>query len=222
MKSILFVLLFLPLTLFATYCIPNCNCRTDWTLELRGAYYHIPSKTVKNIYSSHWIDYQVEAAKRVHPFIEVWGGVCWAYKQGNTTRIYGSYKDEFKDRTRMYILPISLGLKGIYSILPCVDIYAGAGVCYSFLKIKNFCKERYSEFGLSHSPFKKAIYRNQFGGVFKIGVQFAMSTSTFLDIFVDYNIQSFHMTHKRDLRDIFKHDANCSGFKVGAGFGVYF
>lgn len=218
--TVLFTLLFLPLGICATNCIPDCETATDWTLEVRGAYYYVPNKSLKRVYTDNWIDYEVEAAKRIHPFIEIWGGVNWATKHGHTKRDY--YGITFKDSTRIFVLPVSLGLKVIYPLFPYVDVYAGAGVCYSFLKIKNFCKEHYSYLGFSDSPFKKAIYKNEFGGVFKVGFQVAMSDSTFLDFFVDYYAQRFHLSHKTDPRDVFKRHVDCSGFKFGAGFGVYF
>lgn len=224
MKNVifLFTLFLLPLSLLATDCIPDCDTETDWTLEVRGAYYYLPNKSIEKVYTSNWLDYQVEVAKRIHPFVEVWGGMCWANKHGHTRRKYGPYSYAFEDKTKMSVLPVSLGLKAVYPLFPYVDVYMGAGVSYSFLRIKNFCKEHYSDWGLSHSPFKKAIYKNQFGGVFKLGFQVAMSTTTFLDFFVDYYLQRFHLSHKVDSRDIFRRNVDCSGFKFGAGFGVYF
>lgn len=218
--AILCTFLFFPFGIWATDCIPDCEAATDWTLEVRGAYYYVPNKSVERVYTSDWIDYEVEAAKRIHPFVEVWGGVNWASKHGHTKRDY--YGITFKDSTKIFVLPVSLGLKLIYPLFPYVDIYAGFGICYSFLKIKNFCKERYSYWSFSHSPFKKGIYKNEVGGVFKAGFQVAMSDSTFLDFFVDYYAQRFHLSHKTDLRDVFKRHVDCSGFKFGAGFGVYF
>lgn len=226
MKHIMlfFTLIFLPLRLLATECIPDCQMETDWTLEVRGAYYDLSSKAIEKIYTNSWLDYQVEGAKRVHRLWEVWGGICWASKHGHTRRTYGSCDYKFKDSTKMFILPVSLGLKFIYPILPFIDIYAGVGVCYSFLKIKNFCKEEYSYWGLHRSPFKKNIYKSRLGGVFKLGFQYALSDSTFFDVFADYYLQHFHFSHKKGKsnRNIFNHDLDCSGFKFGAGFGVYF
>jgi hypothetical protein len=217
-----FILLLIPCGLFSTDCIPNCECETDWTLEVRGAYYQPSSKAFKKVYTNHLLDYQVEAAKRIYDFFEIWGGVSWANKHGHTRKTYGYFEYPFKDRTRISILPLSLGLKFIYPILPFVDIYAGAGVCYSFLEIRNSCKEHYSDWELSHSPFKKRIYRNDVGGLFKLGFQFAMSDSTFLDFFFDYYLQRFHLSRKDDHRNVFKRHIDCSGFKTGIGFGVYF
>ena len=220
--SIYLCVLLFSLGLQATNCIPNCDFNTDWTMEVRGAYYYLPGKAVKKIYSDEWLDYQVEIAKRVHPFVEVWGGVSWASKHGHMHERAGYYNYRFKNSTSMTIVPLNIGLKAIYPILPYVDVYAGLGACYSFLRIKNFCKENYAYHGLSDSPFKKAIYKNQFGGVFKLGLQYAMSMSTYLDFFADYYTQNFEISHRKDRRDVFKRKVDCSGFKLGIGFGVYF
>ena len=220
--TLFFAFFLLPFTLFSTDCIPDCDTETDWTLEVRGAYYYVPNKAVEKVYTSDWLDYQVEVAKRVHPFVEVWGGFNMASKHGHASRVYGSYDYRFKDSTRVYVLPFSLGLKLIYPLFPFVDVYAGAGACYSFLKIKNFCKEHYSSMGISRSPFRKAIYKNDVGGVFKVGFQVALSETTFLDFFTDYYAQRFKLSEKSDPRYVFKRHIDCSGFKFGAGFGVYF
>lgn len=217
-------LLFLPFRLLSTDCIPDCETETDWTLEVRLAYYNLSSSVIKKIYTDDWLDYQVETAKRIHPFLEVWGGVCWASKHGHTRRTYGSIDHKFRNRTRMSILPISLGLKFIYAIFPCVDAYAGVGICYSFLKVKNRCKDHYSDWGLSHSPFTRSIYKNGLGAVFKIGFHYAMSQTTFLDFFTDYYAQGFHFSDKKRKSNpnIFRRHLDVSGFKFGGGFGVYF
>gem|GEM_PF-1457074 len=215
-----FALLFFPFQMFATDCLPDCDCETDWTLEVRGAYYYLPDRALKKVYTPHWMDYEVETAKRVHDFIEVWGGVSWASRKGHGHRIYRH--EDLRERTTLFLLPISLGLKVIYPILPCLDVYLGAGISYSFLKIKYFCREHFFQEELSRSSLKKAIYKNEFGGLFKVGCQWAMSDSTFLDFFVDYQGQRFRLSHKDHRRNLFSHPLDCSGFKFGAGCGVYF
>ena len=221
--ALFFVLIFLPFGLQSTDCIPYCECDTDWTLEVRGAYYQPASKHLRQVYSQHLLDYQVTVAKRVHDFCEIWAEVDWAIKQGSGHKHYDYDYYGFKDKTRLSLLPVSLGLKLIYPILPFVDVYVGGGLSYSFLRIKNHCKEDYSYWEFHHAPFKKVIYKNSLGGVLKIGFQVAMSDSTFLDFFADYYFQKFHFSHVNESRgSFFKHHLDCSGFKFGAGFGVYF
>ncbi len=224
---ILLLTLLLPLRLLATDCI-SCECETDWTLEVRGAYYQPSSKRFSRVFTKHLLDYQVEAAKRIFPFGEIWAGVSWASKRAHTQ--YGSEYDsygfgEFRNRPKIFILPVSLGGKFIYPIMPRVDVYAGAGVCYSFLKIKNHFKhyDSYAE-GSFHHSFKKVIYKQNWGAIFKLGFQIAMSESTFLDFFADYYSQFFHISHHKEgiAHSLDKHELDCSGFKLGLALGVYF
>jgi outer membrane protein len=220
--TLFFTFLLLSLRLLATDCIPDCECETDWTLQVRGAYYQPNSKALRKVYTNHWLDYQVETAKRLDNFCEMWAGVCWASKRGHTRSAF-NYEDHlFKDKTKIFVLPLSLGFKFIYPILPFIDVYVGGGVCYSFLKIRNCCKEYDSDRSFSHFHFKKAIYQNDVGAVIKLGFQWAMSDSTFLDFFADYYGQTFRLSHKDNHHNVFKHYVDCSGFKFGAGFGVYF
>jgi hypothetical protein len=95
------------------------------------------------------------------------------------------------------------------------------GASYSFLKMKHFCKQEYSYWGFSESPFKKSLRTSGWGGVCKVGIQYAMSHYTFLDVFVDYYLQHFYFSH-RDPRNVVGRHIDCSGFKYGAGIGVYF
>lgn len=216
-------LFFFPVSLPAALCNPDCESETNWTLEVRGAYYRPSSKKLKQMYSQCLIDYQITFAKRVHNYCEVWGEFDWVKKKG-TARHDDLYDvSRFKDRSRISIIPVSLGLKLIYPIFRCVDVYLGAGVSYSFLRIKNHSKDEYS-YAFSDLPFKKLIHKQGVGGLFKAGLQFAMSDSTYLDFFADYYLQKFHFSHREDRqgRSLFKHHLDCSGFKFGAGFGVYF
>lgn len=205
-----------------TYCKP-------WTLNVRVAYYRPQSKEIKNMYSQSWIDFQVETSRTLMKYLDCWIGVSWTGKQHGKTEPFRYY---VKDKTKFFLLPVSIGLRLIYPILPCTELYLGAGVCYSFLEIRNHFKEDgyssscssyyFKQFG--SIPYKHHIHKSNWGGIFKAGVHYTMCDSTFLDIFVDYYLQDFHFSdHSEESRQcFFKKNANCSGFKIGAGLGVYF
>lgn len=231
LKAISFLLLlFLPFTVAARNMAFDCDERdTFWKLTVRGAYYHPSSRPIKKIFSSGWIDYQIESSFQVIDFVEVWGGVAWSLKQHGH---FSSSYEGFKIKTKMYVLPLSLGVKFIYPILPCVDFYLGAGGCYSFLKIHAHRPEDpysesddYSGYSVHHHHHpKRDIYKSGFGGVFKVGFQWDLGDNVFLDLFVDYFSQRFSFSRHDRLRGerVFKRHVDCSGFKYGAGVGVYF
>ncbi len=150
MKALSFLISFLLL--------PLCLLANDYSLEVRTACYSPTSKDVRDIYSCAWIDFEVFASKRISEYWEVWGEVDWTIKKGHSSR--GRYG--FKDRTRAWILPLSLGLRFVYPVSCRIKAYAGGGVSYSFLKIDNRCED-YDYSFYSSSPFKNHIYKNGFG-----------------------------------------------------------
>jgi outer membrane protein W len=212
------VTLLLPFGLQGFYCITDIE--TDWTLEVRGAYYQPSDKKIDKYYSNHWIDYELETSYRVNPFWDVWAGLSWARKH---TR-FRLHEDGLKNGSKIFVLPLAIGAKFSYPILPYAQIYTGVGLCYSFLKIQNKCMEHDSDVSFHRSPFKRNLLKSDWGGVIKLGVRVALSKSTFIDVFTDYYAQTFKLSHHETAskRVLFRHDIDVSGFKFGGGIGVYF
>jgi len=211
MKTVLYFFLLIGM--------PFSLCANDWTLDVRGAYYSPMSKDVREIYSRAWIDYQVLTSKRVAEYWELWGQVSWTIKKGHTSKGYFG----FKDSTRAWILPLSVGLRFIYPVACRTRAYLGAGVSYSFLKIDNRCEDFYDYSFFSSSPFKKHIRKGAPGALFKAGVLIDTGDNTFIDLFVDYFLQSFHLgRHDLFEEKVIGDHFRATGFKFGAGFGVNF
>lgn len=228
MKTLAFFLaIFFPCVIFSASCPDDCEDETDWTLEVRLAYYQPTYKQLTKVYSNQLIDYQVAVSKRVHNYFEIWGELDWTIKSSNVHRDDNFEFYGFKNRSRLSILPLSLGVKFIYPLFRCVDVYLGAGGTYSILRVRNkidIDSSFYERGYYASAPFKKEIYKYAFGGLFKAGIQIAMSSSTFLDIFADYISQRFSFSSHDDEsgRSLFKRHLDCSGFKFGVGLGVYF
>ena len=220
MKIFLFFLsLCLPFSLPALFCVTDCD--TDWKLEVRAAYYQPHSKQIGKIYSRSWLDYEVEASRRVGCFCEIWGGVYWANKHGRAdhSRLSG-----FKQPTNIHVLPLSMGAKFVYPLFPCAEVYFGAGPCYSFLRVHNHSHAHRSHWLLKDRPCKKNLYDYAWGGLFKTGIQIALCRTMFLDIFADYITQRFKVPSSEEAKrlGLIHGDIDCSGFKFGAGLGIYF
>ena len=223
-------------------CSPICNevrtptfiqnlpvyCEKLWTLDFRVAYYAPQSKKLRKVYSGSWMDVEVELSRSISNNIDVWAGFSWAI-QGHGKKHCEFYG--FKKQTSASILPLSLGLKWTYSILPCADIYFGAGVCYTFFTIHNRLKElgySYYEASWSNSflPYKDHYYKGAWGGIVKFGMHYDLSRIVFVDFFADYFYQKFHFSRHRNsfyYFDRYLHgEINLSGIKTGIGLGVYF
>lgn len=220
LRIILLLILSTSLSLVADDCF-------DWSLQLRGAYFASQSKIINKTNSQHWFDYQVEAAHNFENNWQLWTNVSWFTKKRPIKRdaFYGPaghYHDSSycrystnhnKKHRRLYILPLSLGLKYNLCITPCARFYLGAGPSYTFLKIKH-----------PISIFNKYITRQGIGALFKSGFQYDIGEYTFLDLFVDYLYQRFHFSQFDSYIDGYtkRKQMNIGGFKIGIGLGVYF
>lgn len=217
-------LLLLPVQIFAFDWGCECECERDWTLEVRGACFYPSSKLVRHEFSSCWLDYQVEASKRIYHHIDVWAGVSWMGKRGHRD----DYDFGIRERTKLSIVPISIGFKFVYPLGCGFHAYLGAGACYAFLTMKNDSDYSSYERSLIEDlpAFKKHIHKNSVGGIAKVGIQYEMGSSTFLDIFADYLTLRFNLsdilTQNQAGNAVFRNKFNCSGFKFGIGLGVYF
>jgi hypothetical protein len=213
MKIYIFLIfLFLPLALPAT----------EWTTEVRGAGYRLFSKKMKNIYAENWTDYQVEASQRLCKYFDFWIGVNWASKRSRLHR--DDYYLYSREKTHIYVLPLSAGCKFIYPLCRCLDFYLGGGICYSFLKIKNGSIDSSCHSFRGESFYTKWIKKDDVGGVAKLGIRWSMSCDSFLDVFVDYFSQHFHLSRSEALTmcACSLKRLDCSGLKYGLGIGVYF
>jgi hypothetical protein len=205
--------------LFSFLLIPLLLTASDYTLEVRTACFSPTEKKVRDIYSCAWIDFEVFVSKQISQYWQVWGEVDWTIKKGHSSR--GEFG--FKDRTRAWILPVSLGLRFVYPVTCRISAYAGGGLSYSFLKIDNRCEDYRNYSFYSSSPFKNHIYKNGLGGIAKVGLLIDTGDNTFIDIFADYIWLNFHLGHHHLFEErIFGRHFNASGFKFGGGFGIKF
>lgn len=105
----------------------DCCEPLDMTAEARVAYYHPSSHRVRRIYNNGWVDYQLELSKGLGCNWRVWTGVSGFSRKGDSIG--------FHDRTRLQLIPISLGAKYFYALGYGAKVYVGGAACYSFLRI---------------------------------------------------------------------------------------
>jgi len=218
----LFLLLLLILPFAPTFAQEECDdCDepllakewANWTMDLRIAYFHPSSKEVSKIFSHGWIDYEVEAARRIHEKIEFWAGVDWTHKKGHLhKKPYG-----YHNSALISIVPLSLGFKIVLPVTCNLEAYLGAGASYSFIKIRNHSDFYALELG--SRPYKKFAYKETFGGIGKLGLIYTYGKCTYFDFFADYYSVPAVKFSERQFQ---KRKLDLSGYKLGFGLGVFF
>jgi hypothetical protein len=181
----------------------NWSCG-DLAVEGRVAYFRPSSKKVQEIYGDGWADYQIEISKGFGENWRAWLGVSGFEKSGHSLG--------FHDKTKLSLIPVTLGAKYLFCLDACTKLYVGAGICYSSLSIKD------------HSNYvHEHISKGRVGGLFQVGVYYVFTEHFFADIFVDYLYQRFDFSKSHDYSQyVERHDLNLSGFKVGGGIGIKF
>ena len=203
MKTMKFCGFFLILISFWMPMDLEASCLSGFEVETKVSAFFPSSKIIRRIYSDTVPYYELEIAKTFCNDWQVWLGVGFLSNDG---RAIGC-----KNKTSFRLIPITLGLKYLYSVNSCMDLYTGAGACWSFLKNKD------------HSPFvHKNISDEALGGIFKLGFIYRIKERVFIDIFTEYLYQ--HFSFKRHYEDHYtiRHNLNMSGLKIGLGLGFNF
>jgi hypothetical protein len=237
----------IPRLLFCLFLLPIALSASKWSMEV-GPGFFSPDKSLKKAYEGGWIDYQLETSYAIDCHTEAWIGVNWiAKKRFSTERFYfrdsysysgsysfdssyysGSYSfdssyysddsssdwcysSEVNRRKQIWILPLSFGSKYFYNLTPRISVYLGAGVVYTYLRIEHrtaYFNEHFSKHGL--------------GAVIKSGLRYDWGKYTFVNLFVDYFHQNFHLSHLEREVSIDRKIMNLSALKIGFTVGVYF
>ncbi len=191
---------------FASNCCDTSCCERDWSFEIRGAAFLPLNSDLSDIYDSGWPTLEFEGTYDITKNVLLcgddllaWVNVGWTPECGNTK--------EWGYQTKLNLVPLSAGLEYAYNIYPCLDVYVGAGVAYSWLMLKNF-----DGFDTHHRQ------RSNVGGVAKSGFRYQIWNNFFIDVFADYYYTKFNDL-STDWQSI---EGNFSGFFVGGGLGYKF
>lgn len=161
-------------------------------LDFRVAGFIPNSNLFCDIYGTINPSYQVEVSHDLKCGLNVWGNFSYFNAHGKSV--------PFHNKTRLQFFPISAGFKYVYALRDCLDIYGGAGLCYTWLKEKN--KHCLSNTG------------NNFGGVFKLGMMKQYRCLNF-SLFTDYQLQKFIVK-----KSTCKKKVNANGLLLGGSIGI--
>lgn len=199
-KLLMFLALIISTPLIADWKCELQNWKTEiqtgWDVEFRVASFYPTSKLFRQVYPPARVTYGIDISRQFYCNSYLWIDVDWFNKWGHSVG-----PKEFRRGTSIDLIPVSMGLKYVLPVTSAIDAYAGAGVAYTFLHVRN------------HSRFvHEHVYRQGFGGVVKTGLKLKLGCY-FVDLFGDYLYQQFHF---------YGHHTEVGGFKIGGGLGASF
>jgi hypothetical protein len=192
---------------------PKLNCsyvREGFEWAVRAAAFLPISDRVTDIYPDAWGDYQIELSQNFCQDWSIWFNAQYTYAHGRSKDCDDCIGGI---RTKIELAPISLGARYNFYFGSCTDIYVGAGITCSFLRIHD------------HWPFvDQYIKKTNVGGLFKLGAKHYFTRFFFLEVFADYLLQRFHFSDNKCTACGFveRHDLILDGVTLGGGFGFHF
>jgi hypothetical protein len=171
----------------------------EWLPEIKGGYFFPTDHRFRKIYSGGGI-YALEINA------QAWGR--W-YAWANASYFSESGYSNQKSRTIITLIPTQIGLKYLFNFFDPYRFYLGFGATPTYLNTRD-----YSQYVI------RSVHKWGIGGVAKAGL-LINTGQFFLDLFADYSFTKipFHNTHHGHL---VRHDADISGWTLGAGVGYRF
>ena len=112
-------------------------------------------------------------------------------------------------RTRIQIVPVTLGLEYVYAFNNVFEAYVGLGPRYFYVNVHN------------HSPYvRKVDSKSGVGGAFRAGGLINVTKHWVIDFFGDYSLKKMHFTGSNSR--VQRHDLYLSGLSLGLGVGYRF
>jgi len=170
-------------------------------LEFKAGYFFFSSSKLRKIYPSGGIDLQLTGTYPIWKWLQIYGSVEYLTRHGKI--LQGGQS------TKIWQLPINLGLQPVVVICPKVHYYLTLGPRYFFVHQHN------------HSPYlDKVVVHNGVGGFVNTGFHFFPIRHLVVDVFGEYSYKRMHFhAHKTNVDG---QTVQVGGFSFGAGLGYAF
>ena len=142
-----------------------------------------------------------------------WNYKCWSiWLDGSYTFANGEAIGCGSGRkTHLSFVPITLGVKYIYTVCQDTEVYFGLGACYSFLNTKD------------HSEYvHEKTSANNTGAIVKTGFVYHYCDGFFLEGFFNYMYQKFYFHKEETDPFVYRNDVDFSSLQLGVGIGWTF
>src|SRR5688572_19839282 len=171
------------------------------TLEVKGAYFFFSDSKMRKIFNHGGGDVQLSASYPIWKWLQIYGSVEYMQRHGK------SLSDHQK--TSIWEIPLSLGLKPVIKISPTTHYYITLGPRYFFVHTH------------ANSSFVDKTYNeNGCGGFANMGFNFFPYRHLLVDVFAEYSYKRMHFhSHKQNT---YGQTVQIGGFAFGAGLGYAF
>lgn len=180
-------------------CKPQSPVRSS--VEAKAGYFFFSSSKMRKVYDSGGLDVQLSGSANVWKWLQVYGCVEYLQRDGHSLGAH--------EKTNIWIVPLSLGLKPVITICPQIGYYLTIGPRYFFVHTH-----------ADSSFVQKDLNEHGIGGFANMGFNFFPMDHFLIDIFGEYSYKrmSFHPSKP----NTYGRTIQIGGFTFGAGLGYAF
>lgn len=170
-------------------------------LEVKVGYFFFTNSKMRKVYDSGGWDLQLSGSFPVWKWLELYASVEYLEKHGRTLGLH--------QKTSLWEVPLSLGLKPVVKIADWAQYYAALGPRYIFVHVHNHS-----------SSLDRTLDQNGVGGFVNTGFNFFPTRHFVVDIFGEYSYarMHFHASNK----NLQGETAQVGGLLFGVGLGYVF
>lgn len=173
-------------------------------------YFRPSSGILRDIYSSSWASFGLEGAGS---FSETNSVLKRTYLTGKVNYMEShGYSKGFEDRTRIQIVPLSLGgrfLESFTNVAVPFDLYLGGGPSYFFVDVKN-----------NSTTAKSRVNRSGLGGFTELGTFIRPAKHLLINFALGYSFK--RLSPPGDSKACKTHSVEVGGFAAEGGVGYKF
>ncbi len=170
-------------------------------VEFKAGYFFFTDHKMRKVFDQGGLDLQLCASGPVWQWLHVYGSVEYLEKHG---RSLGRHQ-----KTRIWEIPLSLGLEAVAKIGKMMQYYFTIGPRYIFVHVHT----------KSHF-FDKTMNQNGLGGFANTGFHFFPTEHLVIDIFGEYSYARMHFhPHKKH---VYGDSRQVGGLTFGGGIGYVF
>jgi hypothetical protein len=180
-------------------CEPQLSVKP--MLEVKAGYFFFADHKMRKIYDHGGADVQFNGSFPLYKWLQIYGSVEYLTIHGRSLNA--------DQKTSIWEVPLSLGLKPVISICSKVQYYFTLGPRYFFVHQHN-----------SSSYVSKTITKNGLGGFVNTGFHFFPCRHFLIDVFGEYSFKkmSFHSSKS----NVYGEKRQIGGFTFGAGLAYSF
>lgn len=169
--------------------------------EITGGYFTFSNPKMRKIYNRGGGEVQLRGSYPIWDWLQAYGAV--GYQQCNGRSIHG------KQKTTIQKVPVSLGVKSVFTICRSLQSYFTLGPRYLYLHQNN------------HSDYvKRHISRSGFGGFVNTGLVYEICPDLIIDIVGEYAYE--RVCARSTKHHNYGRDIQVGGYAYSVGLGYVF